>query len=158
MEVYSYQCREGVNQYRLFGTLAPTGKSSVFSVWSFTKMFCNFYRPQRSWGKVIFSQASVILFTGGGSCLSACWDTTPPGSRQVEHTGRYGQRAGGMHPTGMQSCLIYLFTASFTSRTAKQKRITLSTSASPNITPMQGVRFLLFPPFSAIPPFVHFFR
>ena len=23
------------------------------------------YRPQRSWGKVIFSQASVILFTGG---------------------------------------------------------------------------------------------
>ena len=25
-----------------------------------------FYRPQRSWGKVIFSQASVILLTGGG--------------------------------------------------------------------------------------------
>ena len=25
----------------------------------------------------------------------------PPGA---EHTGRYGQRAGGMHPTGMQSC------------------------------------------------------
>ena len=24
------------------------------------------YRPQRSWGKVIFSQASVILSTGGG--------------------------------------------------------------------------------------------
>ena len=24
-----------------------------------------FYRPQRSWGKVIFSQASVILLTGG---------------------------------------------------------------------------------------------
>ena len=22
----------------------------------------------------------------------------------AEHTGRYGQRAGGMHPTGMQSC------------------------------------------------------
>ena len=27
----------------------------------------HFYRPQRSWGKVIFSQASVILLTGG--CL-----------------------------------------------------------------------------------------
>ena len=32
----------------------------------------------------------------------------PPGTRQTpppraEHTGRYGQRAGGMHPTGMQS-------------------------------------------------------
>ena len=36
------------------------------------------YRPQRSWGKVIFSQASVILLTGGGSGLSACWDATPP--------------------------------------------------------------------------------
>ena len=24
------------------------------------------YRPQRSWGKIIFSQASVILFTWGG--------------------------------------------------------------------------------------------
>ena len=32
--------------------------------------FCNF-RPQRSWGKVIFSQASVILLTGGW-CAS-CW-------------------------------------------------------------------------------------
>ena len=27
---------------------------------------------------------------------------TPPGA---EHTGRYGQRAGGTHPTGMQSCV-----------------------------------------------------
>ena len=38
----------------------------------------NFYRPQRSWGKVMFLQASVILSTGEG-CLSACWDTTPGG-------------------------------------------------------------------------------
>ena len=90
------------------------------------------YRPQRSWGKVIFSQACVILSTGG-VCLSACWDTTPPGADipleqtppgadipktrhppdqapprpgtplSAEHAGRYGQRAGGMHPTGMQS-------------------------------------------------------
>ena len=28
------------------------------------------YRPQRSWGKVIFSQASVILSTGG---MRGCW-------------------------------------------------------------------------------------
>ena len=27
------------------------------------------YRPQRSWGKVIFSQASVILLTGGRAWL-----------------------------------------------------------------------------------------
>ena len=42
-----------------------------------------YYRPQRSWGKVMFSQACVILFTEG-ICLSACWDTPlrtrhPPG-------------------------------------------------------------------------------
>ena len=40
------------------------------------------YRSQRSWAKVMFLQASVILSTaGGGVCLSACWNTTPPGSR-----------------------------------------------------------------------------
>ena len=30
-------------------------------------------------------------------------DQAPPPPR-AEHTGRYGERAGGMHPTGMQSC------------------------------------------------------
>ena len=40
----------------------------------------NIYRPQRSWGKVMFLHVSVILFTGG-ICLSACWDTTTPGTR-----------------------------------------------------------------------------
>ena len=32
---------------------------------------------------------------------------TPPKSRPLPcavHAGRYGQQAGGMHPTGMQSC------------------------------------------------------
>ena len=41
----------------------------------------NCYRPQRSWAKVIFSQACVkkSVHTGGeGVCLSACWDTLPP--------------------------------------------------------------------------------
>ena len=45
-----------------------------------------------------------------GVCLNACWDITPPQSRHpppgAEHAGRYGQRAGGTHPTGMQSCLL----------------------------------------------------
>ena len=31
-----------------------------------------FYRPQRSWGKVIFSQASVILLRGRGCACSGC--------------------------------------------------------------------------------------
>ena len=39
----------------------------------------HFYRPQRSWAKVMFLQASVILSTGeGGVYLSGCWDTTSP--------------------------------------------------------------------------------
>ena len=40
--------------------------------------WCFYYRPQRSWAKVMFLQASVILLTGGGVCLSACWDTPSP--------------------------------------------------------------------------------
>ena len=30
------------------------------------------------------------------------WDQAPPPG--AEHAGRYGQRAGGTYPTGMQSC------------------------------------------------------
>ena len=46
-------------------------------------VFSYFYRPQRSWGKVMFLHVSVILFTGGGGgggtvCPTACWDTPPP--------------------------------------------------------------------------------
>ena len=38
-----------------------------------------YYRPQRSWAKVIFSQACVKNSVHrGGVCLSACWDTPPP--------------------------------------------------------------------------------
>ena len=33
------------------------------------------------------------------------WSRHPPGA---DHAGRYGQRAGGTHPTGMQSCLFLL--------------------------------------------------
>ena len=71
------------------------------------------YRPQRSLGKVMFSQACVILFTGGVSA-SVPAEIPPPsadthsGSRHppgAEHAGRYGQRAGGTHPTGMQTRL-----------------------------------------------------
>ena len=35
-------------------------------------------------------------------------DQAPPGTRHppcAVHAGRYGQQAGGMHPTGMKSCL-----------------------------------------------------
>ena len=56
-------------------------------------IFWLYYRLQRSWGKVIFSQESVILSTGGGGCLlpggvcsgggvpgpGGCLVETPPG-------------------------------------------------------------------------------
>ena len=46
----------------------------------------SFYRPQRSWAKVMFLQASVILSTGG-VCLSACWDARPPPPEQTHPPG-----------------------------------------------------------------------
>ena len=44
-----------------FGVVRPLMLSSIW--------FKN-YRPQRSWGKILFSQASVILSTGGGACMA----------------------------------------------------------------------------------------
>ena len=55
--------------------------------------FFNNYRPQRSWAKVMFLQVCVILFTRGGVCLSACWNTTPP-----EQTPPWEQTPQSRHP------------------------------------------------------------
>ena len=52
------------------------------------------------WGKVIFSVACVknSVHRGGGFL-----GRYPPSG--TVHAGRYGQQAGGTHPTGMHSCL-----------------------------------------------------
>ena len=91
----------------------------------------DYYRPQRSWGKVIFSEACVKNSVHrGGVCPIACFDmppeqtsppadppradtplgADPPGTRPYPppppgtvHAGRCGQQAGGTHPTGMQT-------------------------------------------------------
>ena len=103
----------------------------------------HFYRPQQSWGKVMFLHMSVILFMGGSAPLHAGihpqdqrqaprWsrhptqDQAPPRADTPEqtspqdqappstvHAGRYGQQAGGTHPTGMQSCLKKKYLAEF---------------------------------------------
>ena len=62
------------------------------------------YRPQRSCGKVMFLHLSVILLKGGVADTPRAdtpWETPPC----TVHAGRYRQQVGGMHPTGMQSCL-----------------------------------------------------
>ena len=142
--------RHWLGWYRIFTCWTydcPIG-SSVFPGHYFAnRTFC--YRPQRSWGKVIFWQASVILLNRGVSASvhagippphplsrhppgtrpprtspppqepGTPWEQTPqsryppgPGTPQdeqqtppgTEHAGRYNQRAGGTHHTGMQSC------------------------------------------------------
>ena len=79
-----------------------------------------FYRPQRSWAKVIFSQAcvknSVHRGEGRVSASVHAWihhhppppgaDTPPPGADPLgkQTAAAYGQRAAGTHPTAMHSC------------------------------------------------------
>ena len=63
----------------------------------------------------MFLQASVILLTGGyltprsrhAPPEQTPREQTPPGADipPSQHAVRYGQRAGGTHPTGMQPCL-----------------------------------------------------
>ena len=85
----------------------------VKSHWAF---LCN-YRRLRSCAKVMFSQVSVILFTGG--CIPACTGAdTPPGQTYPSmHWGRHltgrpfpppptATAADGTHPTGMLSCYV----------------------------------------------------
>ena len=52
-------------------------------------------------GNIFRSVCQEFCSQGAGVCLIACRDITPPGA---VHAGKYGQEAGGTHPTGMQSC------------------------------------------------------
>ena len=100
-----------------------------------SKVCVFYYRLQMKFAKVMFLHMSVILSTRGGVCsvhagilprAHTCWEQTtplpgadkPPGADTPEsrhpqeqtppravHTGRCGQQAGGMHPTGMHTCL-----------------------------------------------------
>ena len=68
------------------------------------------YRPQRSWGKDIFSQVCVILFTGGDACSQGSPRGVPAPGRGVwsgggvlqAHTqgGNWGGSGPGPHPRG----------------------------------------------------------
>ena len=88
---------------------------------------CSLPPANEVWGKVIFSEACVKNSVHGGVYLGRypprTGRCTPPGIRQVHpldqvhppwdqagtppwavHARRYGQQAGGTHPTGMHSC------------------------------------------------------
>ena len=89
-----------------------------------------FYRPQTKFAKVMFLHVSVCP-RGEGEYLGRYppgqvhrTDRYPPGRYipqadtphpqqvhpQAVHAGRYGQQAGGTHPTGMHSCTENLLT------------------------------------------------
>ena len=90
---------------------------------------CNVnYRPQTKFAKVMFLHLSISHSVHRGVCLSACWDSrTPSGAHTPQeqthtpgadtpqeqtpppcavHAGRYGQQAGGTHPTEMHTCCL----------------------------------------------------
>ena len=53
------------------------------------ELCCGFnYRLQRSWAKVMFLQASVILSTGGGGCLPQCMRGYHPPPPRADQTPR----------------------------------------------------------------------
>ena len=66
---------------------------------------------RRSWGKVIFSEVCVKNSVHDGGCLGrqTPWEQTPPGADTpgAVHAGRYGQQAGGTHPTVMHTCFCW---------------------------------------------------
>ena len=59
----------------------------------------NYYRPQRSWGKVTFSQVSVILFTGGSASVHTGIPPTPPRTRHPPGPGTPQSRHPHPHPS-----------------------------------------------------------
>ena len=63
-----------------------TSYSAVASVWSRNRVndWCNFYRPERSCGKVMFLHLSVILFTGGGTPSQHAPQVTCPGGVSIK--------------------------------------------------------------------------
>ena len=97
--------------------------SLFFVAWGWWWLFkCTlfYYRLQTKFAKVMFIHLSVILFTEGVSASVHAvihtpgsrhppWSRQPPGSRHPPAqciAGRYGQQAGGMHPTWMHTCLF----------------------------------------------------
>ena len=136
-------------------------KPNVFWTWIFVIdiVFQFITARQRSCGKVMFSQVSVILFTGGvwchllygpiffpegydaTSCLVPCsfqrgaWRHILSGPMflpgGVSCSPPYGGREGGTHPTGMQSCslIFWYFFYVFLDLGSREKKFSTGVSA-----------------------------
>ena len=118
--------------------------------------FLAYYWPQRSCGQGnIFTSVCHSVHREGGFCLNACWDTSPPQTRQTpphrdktppdqedpprtrqtpppdqadppgKQTPAYGLRAAGTHPTGMHSCFAYLVAMSLCNLASTQSLLSL---------------------------------
>ena len=80
--------------------LSPRLSAMPWKLQRKSTFYTNIYRPQTKFAKVMFLHVSVHG-GGGGVSASVHSGADPP---CAVHAGRYGQQAGGMHPTGMQSC------------------------------------------------------
>ena len=103
------QGRRGVGQTpppRFYGILSTSGRYA--SYWN-AFLSC-YYRLQTKFAKVMFLHVSVYP-QGRYPPLDRY---PPPGQVPPPGTvpaGRYGQQAGGTHPTGMHSCVCYVFSS-----------------------------------------------
>ena len=97
----------------------PADQAKVESMFKFIGIMNEFFiTPATKLGQgYVFTGVSDSVHRGGGSASVHAGIPPPPGadpprSRHppeqtpptAEHAGRYSQRAGSTHPTGMQSC------------------------------------------------------
>ena len=96
----------------------------------FTKCMIFITARKRSLRRLCFYTCLSFCPQGESVFPIACWDAPNPPSPRPEtdplrdqrqaprpgavHAGRYGQQAGGTHPTGIHSCYITVYTKCFT--------------------------------------------
>ena len=152
-----------IKQNYLFSSTFSNVEPNCSGIFCTAKRRGYFYRPQRSWAKVIFSQACVknSVHGGEGVCLSATppgpgthpREQTPPRTRHTppgKQTVAYGQQAASTHPTGMHS-FIFCFLAKTRMHSNRMRSVHCSGRLSCHACPptMQA------PPPPRMPPATH---
>ena len=84
----------------LLSVFDPTCRTWADTTYRIKQNTSYLYRPQRSWGKVMFLHVSVILFTGGGS------SGPHPGEVEGSGLGAFpGPHQGGSPGPHLEGCL-----------------------------------------------------